>query len=45
MIRPQEVLPIGDEEVMAFVPKAVGEFGITLSAALTVIEGPLEARL
>ncbi len=37
MIRPQEVVPVDDEKVMAFVQRAVGEFGVTLGAALTVI--------
>ena len=37
MIRPLEVTRVDDEKVMAFVHRAVGEFGVTLSAALTVI--------
>ena len=37
MIRPLEVTRVDDEKVMAFVHRAVGEFGVTLGAALTVI--------
>ncbi len=37
MIRPQEVVKVDDEKLGAFVHKAVSEFGVTLSAALTVI--------
>jgi len=37
MIRPLEVVKVDDEKLGAFVHKAVGEFGVTLSAALTVI--------
>ncbi len=37
MIRPQEVVKVDDAKLGAFVHKAVSEFGVTLSAALTVI--------
>jgi SAM-dependent methyltransferase len=37
MIRPQEVVKVDDDKLGAFVQKAVVEFGVTLSAALTVI--------